>query len=207
MSISRRSFLRVIGGDRPTCSSILKVRIMKTDRREFIRTMALGVAAAATAGCVDFAYAKPANKPNVVVVFVDDLGWTDLSCYGSTFHETPNIDRLAKQGAMFTRAYASCCVCSPTRASLLTGKYPQRVGFTDFLNPSKRTGRNSSETHIPVGDTTIGEAFQQAGYRTGYIGKWHVGSEKIGMPKQHGFDWQWQRPSMDCLHRISFHIR
>ena len=152
--------------------------------------MALGVAAAATAGCAHFAHAKPANKPNVVVVFVDDLGWTDLGCYGSKFYETPNIDRLAKQGAMFSHAYSSCCVCSPTRASLMTGKYPQRVGFTDFLQPDKRTGPNSAETHIPVGDTTIGEAFQQAGYRTGYIGKWHVGSEKIGMPKQHGFDWQ-----------------
>ncbi|NQU23482.1 MAG: sulfatase, partial [Candidatus Nealsonbacteria bacterium] len=130
------------------------------------------------------------SRPNVVIIFVDDLGWTDLGCYGSDFYETPNIDRLAGQGAMFTRAYASCCVCSPTRASLMTGKYPQRVGFTDFLNPSKRTGPNSAETHIPVGETTIGEAFQQAGYRTGYIGKWHVGSEKIGMPEQHGFDWQ-----------------
>ena len=131
-----------------------------------------------------------AGKPNVVVIFVDDLGWTDLSCYGSTFHETPNIDRLAGQGAMFTSAYASCSVCSPTRASLLTGKYPQRVGFTDFLNPGKQSGENSAETHLPASETTIGEAFQQAGYRTGYIGKWHVGSEKIGMPKQHGFDWQ-----------------
>jgi arylsulfatase A len=130
------------------------------------------------------------GKPNVVIVFVDDLGWTDLSCYGSTFHETPNIDRLAGQGVVFNSAYASCSVCSPTRASLLTGKYPQRVGFTDFLNPGRRTGPNSAETHIPLGEITIGEAFQEAGYRTGYIGKWHVGSEKIGMPKQHGFDWQ-----------------
>jgi arylsulfatase A len=152
--------------------------------------MALGAAAAATAGCARLAQAKPVGKPNVVIVFVDDLGWSDLGCYGSKFHETPNIDRLARQGAMFTRAYASCCVCSPTRASLMTGKYPQRVGFTDFLSPDKRTGRNSAATHIPVTETTIGEAFQQAGYRTGYIGKWHVGSEKIGMPKQHGFDWQ-----------------
>jgi arylsulfatase A len=163
---------------------------MKTNRREFIRTMALGAAAAGTAGCAYLAHAKPANRPNVVVILIDDLGWTDLGCYGSKFYETPNIDRLAKQGAMFTRAYASCCVCSPTRVSLMTGKYPQRVGFTDFLQPNKRTGPNSAETHIPVGDTTIGEAFQQAGYRTGYIGTWHVGSEKIGMPKQHGFAWQ-----------------
>lgn len=147
----------------------------------------------ATMICTGFTHAQSvtdSRKANVVVVFVDDLGWSDLSCYGSTFHETPNIDRLAGQGAMFTRAYASCSVCSPTRASLLTGKYPQRVGFTDFLSPGKPSGENSAKTHLPASETTIGEAFQQAGYRTGYIGKWHVGSEKIGMPKQHGFDWQ-----------------
>ena len=131
-----------------------------------------------------------ADKPNIVIIFVDDLGWTDLGCYGSAFYETPNIDRLAGQGAMFTRAYAACCVCSPTRASLMTGKYPQRVGFTTYLEPGKPFGANSVQTHLPVSETTIGEAFQQAGYRTGYIGKWHVGSEEIGMPKQQGFDWQ-----------------
>ncbi len=129
-------------------------------------------------------------KPNVVVVFVDDLGWTDLGCYGSKFYESPNIARLAEQGAMFSRAYSSCNVCSPTRASLMTGKYPQRVGFTDWLNPRKPDGPNSAATHLPANEITLGEAFQQSGYRTGYIGKWHVGSEAIGMPKQHGFDWQ-----------------
>jgi arylsulfatase A-like enzyme len=159
-------------------------------RRSFIGALAVAAVVLATTSVARAQAAADTGKPNVIIIFVDDLGWTDLSCYGSTFHETPNIDRLAKQGAMFTRAYASCCVCSPTRASLMTGKYPQRVGFTDYLKPDKRTGRNSAETHIPVSDTTIGEAFQQAGYRTGYIGKWHVGSEKIGMPKQHGFDWQ-----------------
>ncbi len=155
-----------------------------------IQTLALIAVVLASASVAHVQAAAETSKPNIVIVFVDDLGWTDLSCYGSTFHETPNIDRLAGQGVMFNSAYASCSVCSPTRASLLTGKYPQRIGFTDYLNPGKRTGSNSAETHIPVGDTTIGEAFQQEGYRTGYIGKWHVGSEKIGMPKQHGFDWQ-----------------
>jgi arylsulfatase A len=130
------------------------------------------------------------DKPNVVVLFIDDLGWKDLGVYGSKFFETPRIDRLAKQGAIFTRAYSSCNVCSPTRASLLTGKYPQRIGFTSWLNPRKPNGPNSTATYIPAAETTIGEAFRKAGYRTGYIGKWHVGSEKIGMPKQHGFDWQ-----------------
>ena len=159
-------------------------------RRSFIGALAVAAAVLATTSVARAQAAADTRKPNVVIVFVDDLGWSDLSCYGSTFHETPNIDRLAKQGAMFTRAYASCCVCSPTRASLMTGKYPQRVGFTDFLRPDIRTGPNSAATHLPASETTIGEAFQQAGYRTGYIGKWHVGSEKIGMPKQHGFDWQ-----------------
>ena len=155
-----------------------------------IQTLALIAVVLVSASVAHVQAAAETSKPNVVIVFVDDLGWTDLSCYGSTFHETPNIDRLAGQGVMFNSAYASCSVCSPTRASLLTGKYPQRIGFTDYLNPGKRTGSNSAETHIPVGDTTLGEAFKQEGYRTGYIGKWHVGSEKIGMPKQHGFDWQ-----------------
>ena len=103
------------------------------------------------------------KQPNVIVVFVDDLGWTDLGCYGSKFYETPRIDRLAKQGALFTRAYSSCNVCSPTRASLLTGKYPQRVGFTSWLNPRRPGGANSAATYIPIDETTIGEAFQQAG--------------------------------------------
>ncbi|MDE0739123.1 MAG: sulfatase [Planctomycetota bacterium] len=152
-------------------------------------SITLGILAALLPLAVS-AESKKAPRPNVVVIFVDDLGWTDLGCYGSKFYETPRIDQLAKQGAMFTRAYSSCNVCSPTRASLMTGKYPQRVGFTSWLNPRKPSGANSAATYIPVGETTIGEAFQQAGYRTGYIGKWHVGSEKIGMPKQHGFDWQ-----------------
>ncbi len=133
---------------------------------------------------------KPNIKPNVVVVFVDDLGWTDLGCYGSTIHETPHIDKLARASAKFTRAYSSCCVCSPTRAALMTGKYHQRIGFTDFLRPTIKSGPNSAATHVPASETTLAEAFQQAGYRTGYIGKWHIGSKEAGMPKQQGFDWQ-----------------
>ena len=143
----------------------------------------------ASAGTLSGAEEK-GDRPNVVVIFTDDLGWADLGCYGSSFYETPNIDRLAKQGAMFSHAYSSCCLCSPTRASLMTGKYPQRVGFTDWLNPDKKSGPNSAATQLPMSETTIGEAFQQAGYRTGYIGKWHLGPKEIAMPKRHGFDWQ-----------------
>ena len=110
---------------------------------------AVTLVAAATV-CAGLAHAQTGSdtrKPNVVIIFVDDLGWKDLGCYGSTFYETPNIDRLAKQGAMFTRAYSSCNVCSPTRASLLTGKYPQRIGFTSWLNPRKPNGPNSAATY------------------------------------------------------------
>jgi arylsulfatase A len=130
------------------------------------------------------------GKPNVVVIFTDDLGWTDLGCYGSKFYETPHIDRLANQGVLFRNAYAACNVCSPTRAALMTGKYPQRVGFTDWLNPDRPFGPNSAATTLPASEVTIGEAFQQAGYRTGYIGKWHLGPQEHAMPKQQGFDWQ-----------------
>lgn len=163
---------------------------MRIQRQGFIGALALVTAILATASFVHAQASADAPKPNVVIVFVDDLGWKDLGCYGSSFYETPNIDQLAGQGAVFSRAYSSCNVCSPTRASLLTGKYPQRVGFTSWLNPDKLSGANSAETYLPPSETTIGEAFQQAGYRTGYIGKWHVGSEEVGMPKQHGFDWQ-----------------
>ena len=76
---------------------------------------------------------EPVRKPNVVLIVADDLGWRDLGCYGSTFHKTPHIDRLAKNGARFTDFYAACPVCSPTRASILTGRYPQRVNITTFL--------------------------------------------------------------------------
>ncbi|MBT5816280.1 MAG: sulfatase [Opitutales bacterium] len=172
---------------------------MGTRRQAFIGALALVTAILATTSVAHAQAAADAPKPtlrqaqdlpNVVVVFVDDLGWKDLGCYGSSFYETPNIDQLAGQGVVFNRAYSSCNVCSPTRASLMTGKYPQRIGFTSWLNPDIPNGANSAETYLPPSETTIGEAFQQAGYRTGYIGKWHVGSEEVGMPKQHGFDWQ-----------------
>jgi arylsulfatase A-like enzyme len=77
--------------------------------------------------------AHAADKPNIVFILADDLGWTDLGCYGSSFYETPNLDRLAKEGMRFTQAYAACPVCSPTRASLLSGQYPARVGVTDYI--------------------------------------------------------------------------
>src|SRR5213592_393751 len=81
----------------------------------------------------DAAHAQSAIRPNIVFILMDDMGWTDVGCFGSTFYETPNIDRLAQEGMKFTQAYAACPVCSPTRASLLTGKYPARLHLTDWL--------------------------------------------------------------------------
>lgn len=123
-----------------------------------------------------------ADKPNIVIFFIDDLGYKDLGCYGSEFYETPRIDALASSSVRFTQFYSAHPVCSPTRAALMTGKAPQRLGITQWIpQPSK--------VHLPAEEVSLGEAFQEAGYNTGYIGKWHLGSSDSQMPDQNGFDW------------------
>jgi len=137
------------------------------------------------------ALAAPADKPNIVFVLVDDMGWTDLGCFGSTYYQTPNIDRLAAQGMRFTDAYAACTVCSPTRASILTGQYPARLHITDWIAGHKRPFARLSvpdwtmqlSTSIP----NIARALKAAGYATASIGKWHLGPEACWPDKQ-GFD-------------------
>ncbi len=134
----------------------------------------------------------PARKPNVIVILADDLGWADLGCYGSKFHKTPHLDRMAKEGLRFTRFYASCPVCSPTRAALMTGKYPARLGITDWLpgrpdNPNQPLARPKLVNALPMEEMTIAERFKAAGYATGHIGKWHLGGEGFG-PEKQGFD-------------------
>ncbi len=134
------------------------------------------------------------RHPNVVFFLVDDLGWRDLGCYGSSFHETPNIDRFAKQGVRFTQAYATCHVCSPTRASIMTGRYPARLHLTDWL-PGRRDFsfqklQNARiHKHLPRAEITIAETLKKHGYRTAHIGKWHLGEDPFG-PRQQGFDIQ-----------------
>ena len=123
------------------------------------------------------------DRPNVVMFFIDDLGSLDVGCYGSEFYDTPNIDRLAQSGAQFTQFYSAHPVCSPTRAALMTGKVPQRMGITQWIP-------QPSDIHLPLEETTIAEAFKSAGYRTGYIGKWHLGEGDDQQPSAHGFDWQ-----------------
>jgi len=130
--------------------------------------------------------------PNIVFFLVDDLGWSDTACYGSDFYETPHIDRLADEGVRFTQAYAACHVCSPTRASILTGKYPARLHLTDWLPGRKDFSfqklRSAKITlRLPLEEVTLAEALKKHGYATGHFGKWHLGEFPAG-PLQQGFD-------------------
>jgi len=133
-----------------------------------------------------------AVKPNVIFILADDLGWRDLGCYGSTFYETPHLDRLAAQGMRFTDAYAACNVCSPTRASILSGKYPARLHLTDWLpgrpdRPDQMLKHPLILSQLPLEEVTIAEALKEAGYATAFLGKWHLGGEKF-FPEHQGFD-------------------
>lgn len=120
------------------------------------------------------------RAPNLIVILADDLGYGDLGCYGSQI-PTPNLDRMAKEGARLTQFYSASPVCSPSRAALLTGRYPVRTGVTRVLLPTDSIGLSSSET-------TIGKVLKQQGYRTMCIGKWHLGVRQDHLPTQHGFD-------------------
>jgi len=131
------------------------------------------------------------KPPNFVFVLVDDLGWTDLACYGSDFHETPNIDKLASESMLFTNAYAACPVCSPTRAAIMTGKYPSRVNITDWIpgdDPKNRELTGAiDQNKLALEEITLAEALKQNGYNTFFAGKWHLGDEGF-FPEDQGFD-------------------
>lgn len=135
--------------------------------------------------------AERRRPPNIVFILADDLGWTDLGCFGSSFYQTPNIDRLAQQGMRFTSAYAACPVCSPTRASILTGKYPARLHLTDWIPgrtpPGVKMRPPDWTRHLPLSEVTIPEALKPAGYVSASIGKWHLGEEDF-YPEKQGFD-------------------
>lgn len=122
------------------------------------------------------------GKPNVIVIFVDDQGYYDLGCYGATEVKTPRIDRLAKEGVRFTDYYAAAPICSPSRAGLLTGCYPRRVGNAVWVH------RADSGTGIHPDELTLAELFQANGYATACIGKWHLGFHEPFLPQRQGFD-------------------
>ncbi|PYI80938.1 MAG: sulfatase, partial [Verrucomicrobia bacterium] len=130
--------------------------------------------------------AAPAPKLNVVLILADDFGWTDLACYGSKLYETPNIDRLARDGVRFNQAYSACTVCSPTRAALLTGKYPARLHITDWIpglppeNPKLLVPDWTK--YLPLEEKTIADAFRAGGYATASMGNWHLGGEAYFAP-------------------------
>jgi uncharacterized sulfatase len=122
------------------------------------------------------------EKPNIILILADDLGWNQSGCYGSEFYKTPNIDQLAHEGIRFTSAYAAAAVCSPTRASIQTGKYPARLHLTDFIPGNSDTTKLLKEPEwqkfLPLEEKTIAEYLKETGYRTAHFGKWHLSKEK-----------------------------
>ena len=131
----------------------------------------------------------PPESPNIVFILIDDLGWTDLGVYGSDFYETPNLDRLAAEGMTFSDAYASCPVCSPTRASCLTGRYPARLGVTQWIGGHTVGKLQDVPYHhaLPLSEVTSASVLRGAGYQTWHVGKWHLGPRQA-WPEKHGFE-------------------
>lgn len=136
---------------------------------------------------------KPSPRPNIILIVADDLGWGDLSCYGNTFIETAHLDKLSEQGLRFTNAYAAGPLCSPTRASIVTGINPARLNLTEHIHghhptpPSQQLVTPKTAQGLPLDASTIGEALQKVGYTTGHIGKWHLGGGKFS-PANRGYD-------------------
>lgn len=134
------------------------------------------------------------KKPNIVFILADDLGWKDLSCYGNSFNETPQLDKLAQSGIRFTQAYAACPVCSPTRAAIMTGKYPARLQLTNFIG-GVRTDPKSPvlparwKQYLEARETILPELLKGKGYATGMVGKWHLGNHDSIAPWNQGFDY------------------
>ena len=133
---------------------------------------------------ISFNKSRKIVPPNVVMIIADDLGWSQIGCYGSTFYKTPNIDKLAKSGIKFMNAYSAASICSPTRAAIMTGKYPARLDLTDFIpgNFPKNKPLLTPEDwqkYLPLKELTIAEKMQSSGYSTGFFGKWHLSKEKL----------------------------
>lgn len=165
------------------------------DRRHFLKVIGFTTASLV---CLEASCSR-SRRLNFLFILVDDLGWKDLGCYGSSFYETPHIDGLAAEGMRFTDAYAACPVCSPTRASILSGKYPARMDTTDWFGapqPDTESQHWLSKPllparyidRLPLEETTLAEAFSEAGYRTFFAGKWHLGPSEEFWPGKQGFE-------------------
>ncbi|HLP37701.1 sulfatase [Lacibacter sp.] len=137
-------------------------------------------------------FAQTQQMPNIVIFFIDDMGSQDLGCYGNNFYQTPSIDKLANNGVRFTNAYSACTVCSPTRASLMTGKYPARLQITDWIQGHKKPYAKLNvpnwTMYLPLQEKTLAESLKEKGYATWHVGKWHLGDDEMYWPDQQGFD-------------------
>ncbi len=188
---TRRSFLAKAGLGSASFLSACSLQDNRTPKQE------------AHAAADEQAGADKSRTPNILFFLVDDLGWVDSTVYGSRYYDTPNIEKLASRGMLFRNAYAANPLCSPTRASIMTGKYPCRLGITtpaghlppqpdtplmgETAAPFRKMVTPRGKRFLPLKEYTIAEAFKAAGYRTGFIGKWHLGHEKW-WPKKQGFD-------------------
>jgi len=153
-------------------------------RRDFLKAAAVGVAALAMPGCVLASEKRQARRTNIVLILVDDLGYGDLSSYGAKDMKTPNLDRLIAGGMRFDNFYANCPVCSPTRASLLTGRYPDMVGVPGVI----RTHQKNNWGYLSPKVALLPKLLKRAGYHTAIVGKWHLGLESPNTPNERGFD-------------------
>ncbi|MHC4637460.1 MAG: sulfatase-like hydrolase/transferase [Planctomycetota bacterium] len=153
------------------------------NRRDFLKSVSIGTAVIALPGFLKSAEASGSDKPNIILIMADDLGYGDLSCYGSKVHKTPNIDSMAKGGIKFTDFHSNGALCTPTRTALLTGRYQQRAGIESVL--SCKSTPNAGLDHKEV---TFAEVLKPAGYETGMYGKWHLGIKPKFNPVHHGFD-------------------
>jgi len=159
--------------------------------------VSLGVAAVSPLILLSVQKKSAGTPPNIVFVLLDDFGYSDLACYGSKYYQTPNIDRLAREGILFTDAYAACPVSSPTRASVMTGRYPVGTGITDWIPGRQATNNGRPEDkflalpfklQLDTGEVTIAEVLKKNGYTTMISGKWHLGGEPMYWPENQGFD-------------------
>lgn len=155
-----------------------------TTRRDFLKVMGIGAAVAVTSERAPVCARNASDKSNILMIMVDDLGYGDLSSYGATDLKTPHIDRLVSAGMRFDNFYANCPVCSPTRASLLTGRYPDLVGVPGVI----RTHLQNNWGYMPSHAMLLPKLLKPAGYHTAIVGKWHLGLESPNTPNDRGFD-------------------